>query len=127
MDIGIRMNLYWVTTLDHDEDWFVIAETAEEATTFHEDAEGYEPGDAAAELVMEIPPGVEADPGWPSEEVLEACGAIIEKKGYTRIVRIGEWTFCEGLMESEIRALDDLIREKYRKKAPDDRSRETEH
>jgi len=34
------MNLYWVTTEDHAEDWFVVANNAKEAATFHEDVEG---------------------------------------------------------------------------------------
>ena len=28
------MNLYWVTTEDHAEDWFVVANNAEEAEPF---------------------------------------------------------------------------------------------
>lgn len=35
------MNLYWVTTEDHAEDWFVLARNAKEAGTLHEDMEGY--------------------------------------------------------------------------------------
>ena len=37
--------LYWVTTDDHGEDWFVIAGSQEEAVRFHEQEEGYDPGD----------------------------------------------------------------------------------
>ena len=40
------INLHWVTTEDHAEVWFVVANDAEEAATFHEEAEGYAPGDA---------------------------------------------------------------------------------
>jgi hypothetical protein len=32
------MRLYWVTTEDHDEDWFVVAPNEVEACMFHEDA-----------------------------------------------------------------------------------------
>jgi len=31
------MKLYWVTTEDHEEDWFVVAISAKEAAKFHED------------------------------------------------------------------------------------------
>ena len=42
------MKLYWVTTEDHDEDWFIVASSPEEASKYHEDMEGYVPGDADA-------------------------------------------------------------------------------
>jgi len=58
---------------------------------------------------MEIPEGVSVDIGWPSDEVLQSCGAEIVTGPPTRVVKIGDRTFCEGLMESEIRAVDDLI------------------
>ena len=48
------MELFWVTTEDHDEDWFVVASSAEEASRFHEDAEGYDPGDATAEEILSL-------------------------------------------------------------------------
>ena len=31
------MKFYWVTTEDHDEDWFIVASSAEEASEFHFD------------------------------------------------------------------------------------------
>lgn len=33
------MYLYWVTTEDHAEDWFIEASNAKDATRFHEDFE----------------------------------------------------------------------------------------
>jgi hypothetical protein len=33
------MNLCWVTTEDHAEDWLIVANDEEEAAIFHEDAE----------------------------------------------------------------------------------------
>ena len=101
------MNLYWVTTEDHAEDWFIMANNPEEAATFHEEMEGYDPGDARAEMILELPKGVVADTGWPTDEVLKSCGANILVEGPTRIVEIGDRKFCEGLMESTIRTLDD--------------------
>jgi len=47
------MNLYWVTTEDHAEDWFIVANNPQEAATFHEEMEGYDPGDATAEMILE--------------------------------------------------------------------------
>ena len=101
------MNLYWVTTEDHAEDWFVVANNAGEAATFHEDSEGYTPGDATAEMILKIPDGVIVNPGWPSDEVLRSCGAVFLVEEPIRVVEIGNRRFCEGLMESTIRELDD--------------------
>ena len=121
------MNLYWLTTEDHGEDWFIIANSADEAATFHEDAEGYDIGDATAELVTEIPDGVKADPGWPSDDVLRSCGAEIVADGSARVVKIGERTFSEGLMESTIRTLDDDMFEAAGEGRPNKTSRESKH
>ena len=79
-----RFALYWCTTADGDEDWFVVAHSPREAKRFHEDAEGYERGDADAERVALLPPelhtdggwkdaangGVQRSAGWPSDQVL---------------------------------------------------------
>lgn len=86
-----RFALYWCTTDDGDEDWFVVADSAREACRFHEDAEGYDRGDAHAERIMALPaavtenggwrngPGkpIETTAGWPSDPLLIACGAQI--------------------------------------------------
>ncbi len=121
------MNLYWVTTEDHGEDWFTVANSAREAATFHEDFEGYDIGDATAELVTEIPDGVKADPGWPSDDVLKACDATIVSHGPARVVKIGERTFSEGLMESIIRSASDDMAEALGKGRPNKTSRESKH
>ena len=71
------MKLYWITTENHAEDWFVVANTTEETATFHEAAKGYNLGNATAEMIVEIPNGIITDVGWPSEEVLRSCGARI--------------------------------------------------
>ena len=121
------MNLYWVTTEDHAEDWFVVANDEEEAATFHEDVEGYAPGDALAEMITAIPDGVTVNTGWPSDEVLLACGANFLSKGPTRLVEIGNRRFCEGLMESTIRTLDDERFEAKGRGRPNKTEKATEH
>jgi hypothetical protein len=72
--------LYWVSTADGAEDWFVVARSARDARVFHEDQEGYERGDAASRLVCRVPEEaqhlLENVPGWPSNEVIEACGGV---------------------------------------------------
>jgi hypothetical protein len=121
------LKLYWVTTEDHEEDWFVIAPNANDAASFHEDAKGYAIGDATAELVMEIPDGVEAELGWPSDDILRECGAVIFTHGPSRVVKIGDRTFSEGLMEATIRALDDDVSELLGRGRPNKTPRTTEH
>jgi hypothetical protein len=83
--------LYWCTTPDGDEDWFVVARSAAEAARFHESAEGYASGDARAERVAALPGAllvkagwrdgaegmVHTEAGWPSEALLLAAGGEI--------------------------------------------------
>jgi len=119
------MNMYWVTTEDHAEDWFIVANNSEEAATFHEENEGYDPGDATAEMIMEIPDGIITDIGWPSDDILRSCGANFLDEGPTRVVEIGDRRFCEGLMESTIRALDDDIFEEFGEGRPNKTEKES--
>ena len=90
--------LYWVTTADHGEDWFVVALGEGEACVFHEDAEGFDRGDADAELVCRLPAALsKTKVGWPSDDVLNACGAeIVSPKGKPRVVKIDGRVFGEG-------------------------------
>src|ERR1035441_9184191 len=46
------IKLYWCTTDDHDEDWFIFAESARSARAYHEYYEGYGKGDAQARLIV---------------------------------------------------------------------------
>ena len=47
-----QIKLYWVTTADHAEDWFIFAESAKSARAYHEDYEGYGKGDANSRLIV---------------------------------------------------------------------------
>jgi hypothetical protein len=47
---GIK--LYWVTTPDHDQDWFIFADSARDAQAYHENYEGYGEGDASSRLIL---------------------------------------------------------------------------
>ena len=101
------MKLFWVTTEDHDEDWFVVAPNAREACTFHEDMEGYDPGNATAEEILDIPENVPAEPGWPSDELLLAVGAKFIMEDSPRVVEINGRKFIEGLLESYLNEIED--------------------
>ena len=47
-----QVRLYWCTTDDHDEDWFIFATSARQARSFHEHYEGYGKGDASSRLIV---------------------------------------------------------------------------
>ncbi len=101
------MKLYWLTTEDHDEDWFVVALSAGEACKFHEDAEGYAIGDATAEEILSIPEHISAEFGWPSDELLVAVGAKFITENPSRVVEINGRKFSEGLLESFLNEIED--------------------
>ena len=101
------MKLFWVTTEDHDEDWFIVASSADEACSFHEDAEGYDIGQANAEEILSIPKNIPAEPGWPSDELLLAVGAKFIIKKPSRVVEINGRKFCEGLLEGLLNEIED--------------------
>lgn len=94
------MNLYWVTTEDHDEDWFVVAKTKELAEREHEESEGYDPGDASASFVLHIPERIVVTQGGGSMGELKLMGAeILPQVGPHRVVRINGKVYCEGVCE----------------------------
>jgi hypothetical protein len=70
--------LYWCSTEDGNEDWFVIAPCALLARSFFEEYEGYDIGDAQAEWVADVPDSVKATDEsiaeWPSLGVIKQCG-----------------------------------------------------
>lgn len=105
----MTLKLYWVTTPDHHEDWFIVANSRKQAEVFHEQYEGYLEGDATAEKILVIPKNVPAEKGWPTEDVLLALGAKFLENGSARVVEINDRKFCEGLLEETIRSLSDDI------------------
>ncbi len=106
------MILYWVTTEDHFEDWFVLAASPEEATQYFEDYEGYNPGDAEAEEIIGISEDLQLEKGWPSRELLEMLGFVYLSDEHTRVIEFLGRKFIEGGMEEIINKInDDLIEE----------------
>jgi hypothetical protein len=117
---GRRFSLYWCTTPDGDEDWFVVSDSAREARRFHENAEGYERGYARAERIVALPAELHADSGWrdgatgrvsekagwPSDGLIVACGGEIARQPgegrrdtmgvVCKDVRFGERVFRAG-------------------------------
>jgi hypothetical protein len=104
-----ELQLYWVTTEDHDEDWFVVAADPSEAARSFELNIGYEAGSAIAEKVLDIPPDIQMKPvdtewfedwpDWPSDESLIALGAIFISDEPSRVVEICGNRYTEGSMD----------------------------
>ena len=95
---AVPLKLYWVTTADHSEDWFILARGAAQARRRHEDAEGYDRGDAEAEFVCRVPPEHQDKTAtWPTEEVLRACGAeFLPNQDGADVVRIAGEIYVAG-------------------------------
>jgi hypothetical protein len=106
-----KLKLYWASTEDHHEDWFIVASTAKKAAKLHEDLEGYNPGDALVEEILPIPVDVFVEePGWPTHELLLALGATVINTDNSRVVEIDGKTFCEGLLAATIdETVDDFF------------------
>jgi len=97
------VNLYWVTTPDGNEDWFVVAKSQILAEQFHEHAEGYDYNYAKAKLVCSISKEIyskyqnDMEPEhWPTHELLKDLGAKILAEGNPRIVNINGQVYSEG-------------------------------
>lgn len=109
------MKLYWVTTADHHEDWFIVASSKQKAEKFHEENEGYEYGHANAQKVINITDNMITETSYPSEELLLSTGANFISKDEPRIVVIDGRRFVEGMLNAHIRELDDNLFEQLGK------------
>src|ERR1043166_1895063 len=67
-------SLYWVTTKDHDEDWFIIAVSRKRAAEFFENAEGYDPGDATAVFLEKLSPNKFYEEGYATYSLIKQLG-----------------------------------------------------
>lgn len=103
-------SLFWVTTLDHGEDWFVVAPGEQWAADYHEGYEGYDVGDAEATFVMELPEAALAFTNGraqhPCDDLLKACGGeSVTSPSYGRAVRLDGKLYVEGTV------LDSIVEE----------------
>lgn len=99
------IKLYWCTTRDHDEDWFVLANSARQARAFHEHYEGYGSGDARACLMVRDVPLTKFTNGEPPchAQMRELMALGFEDAGSVpdrRKVRFEGKTYTEGILES---------------------------
>jgi hypothetical protein len=100
--------LYWVSTSDHDEDWFIFARSKRSAARFHVEYEGYGSGEAVAEMILVASGAAGPFPRHAQIDDLVALGFEILKGGsHGRSVKFRNRTFVEGHLESSIAEIDD--------------------
>ncbi len=108
-------NLYWVTTSDHGEDWFIFARTSRSAASFHEKYEGYNPRDAHSRLVMtpiHLPKLSNGElPCHAQIADLVALGfEVTGSDPHQRAVLLGEELFMEGFLQAlVVQTYDNVI------------------
>ncbi len=92
-----KRKLFWVSTKDGDEDWFIIAYTAKQACKFHEDYEGYDNGDAKAKPIMTVNKIYSKDRTYHAQLwMLVDMGFEILSDNLSRIVRRAGIIYQEG-------------------------------
>jgi hypothetical protein len=109
---GPPINLYWVTTDDNEEDWFIFARTRRAAASFHENYEGYDTYEASARTILSNVQVVKYVTGPPpchaQIEDLQTLGfEIIDSPAFERAVRFRGELFVEGCMEALVREFAD--------------------
>jgi hypothetical protein len=104
----VAVTLYWVTTADHDEDWFIFAKSRRSAAKFHADYEGYGLRETAAQPIRQARDIAGPFPRHAQIDDLAELGFEILKGGdHGRSVKLGDRTFVEGHLESLIAEIDD--------------------
>src|SRR5260370_28331531 len=99
------VKLYWCTTADHDEDWFIFAESARQARAYHEHYEGYGKGDASSRLIISNVTLTELVGGKPPchaqmPDLLQLGFADAGTEPNLRRVQLNGELFEEGIPES---------------------------
>lgn len=111
------INLYWVSTEDSSEDWFIFADTERGARKYHSDYEGFDTiRGITAELVVKDVKLSEfkqhAPPTHAQLPALKQLGfTILSPDPNQRVVRLGDRTFVEGVFESVIAGGHDDVAE----------------
>ena len=102
-----QIKLYWVTTDDHAEDWFIFADSARQARAYHEDYEGYSKGDASSRLIVSNVTSQEFQNGTPPCHAqfqdlfqigFQDAGTIPNRRG----AKFNGEIFREGILEAII-------------------------
>jgi hypothetical protein len=109
-------HLYWVTTHDHDEDWFIFARTSRSAASYHEHYDGYNTGEARARLVIAQVrlPKYESGPLPCHAQIADLIALGFEVVGadpYRRGVRFKGELYLEGELQTLVVQASDKRRE----------------
>lgn len=106
-------DLYWVTTIKNEENWFVVASSKTRAEKFHENGEGFGDGEAKAKLICKIPHDILIkhhkvdDEDWPIHELLIELGFRLIEDDFPRIVSYNGILFYEG--KSNLKIVEEII------------------
>jgi hypothetical protein len=124
------IHLYWVTTPDHSEDWFILARTRRSAAKFHDSYEGYDDDYATAQLVVADTGAPESSfEGMPRHAQIPDLGElgfeIVDPRGGHRAVRLNGKLFIEGHLDALIAELTDNQLEATGKGRPNRTKRST--
>jgi hypothetical protein len=119
----LPVNLYWVMTSDHSEDWFIFARSAKAAKRLHEDYEGYDAGDARTRTVVCNVQLKRYEGGRPTchaqiEDLVQLGFEIVDGPEYQRSVRYRGRLYSEGCMELLVRERTDDMMETLGKGRP---------
>jgi hypothetical protein len=112
--------LYWVTTPDHDEDWFIFAKNRRSAECYHEEYEGYDKDTAEAQLVLRQVDGIDDLPCHTHIADLERLGARIISAKQPRVVEIQGKCFQEGTLDYNINSIHDDVFEAHGQGRPNE-------
>jgi hypothetical protein len=110
------INLYWVTTLDHDEDWFIFAKTSRSAASYHEHYDGYDSGDARARMVIARVQLQKYEQGRPPchaqiTDLLALGFEVVGSDPHRRSVRFKGECYVEGYLQALIVETSEKLRE----------------
>ncbi len=96
-------HLYWVTTKDNDENWFIVATNSSQAARFHENYEGYDYRDAVAKKVCHVLKEYDKDPVYHAQEwMLEDLGFSLMNDGFGRVARLNGRVYKEGNLAENV-------------------------
>lgn len=109
------IHLYWVTTLDRDEDWFIFAPTSRSAARYHEDCEGYDSGDAKARLVIarvELQKHEQGPPPCHAQiaDLITLGFEVVGGDPHQRSVRFEGELYVEGYLQAALVQASDKLR-----------------
>lgn len=74
------MKMYWVESVDHGEDWFIVAKSPKSAIKYFCSEMGYDPVDdgVSTEFVCDVPECFcNENPQFAFNDIVEACGGTL--------------------------------------------------